>query len=143
MIPYILQTKAVTGRVVRIDNDYCERVSTKMMRRPLVFLGSPDPCLIPRGRQLWWTGAADGREYIVQDVQPVANGGYLVTLKLSTSARSTPIPQIGTQACFSVHSTANGWVTRLPTAEPRSGVSTSMLLIRRLYVPLTERFSAA
>ncbi len=120
MIPFILQHKAVMGRAVQINTEYRERVSTKMMRRPLVTLLSPDPCLIPRGRKLWWTGAADGREYLVHEVQPDGSGGSLVTLKLSTSASSTPMPAIGSGACFSVHSTEDGFITKLPMAEPWS-----------------------
>lgn len=120
MIPYILQNKAVTGRVLRIDSDYRERVNTRMMRRPLVTLLSQDPCLIPRGRELWWTRAADGREYVIHEVQPNAGGGSLVTLKLLTSTSTAPMPQVGSEACFSIHSTGNGWVTRLPMAEPWS-----------------------
>ena len=119
MIPFILQNKAVKGRVMGINADYREMGNARMARRPLVTLLSPDPCLIPRGRELWWTGAADGREYIVHEVRPDA-GGSLLTLKLSTGDRSAHMPHVGTQACFSVHRIGNGWFTRLPIAEPWS-----------------------
>jgi len=120
MIPYILQNKAVEGRVLRINADYREMGNARMVRRPLITILSPDPCLIPRGRELWWTSAADGREYIVHDVQAGAGGGSLVTLKLSTGDRSTQMPGVGSQTCFSVHSTGKGWIARLPMAEPWS-----------------------
>jgi hypothetical protein len=120
MIPYILQNKAVEGRVLRIDADYREMGNARMVRRPLITILSPDPCLMPRGRELWWAGAGDGREYTVHDVQPDAGGGSLVTLKLSTGAGSMQMPRIGSQACFSIHSTGKGWVARLPMTEPWS-----------------------
>lgn len=120
MIPYILQNKAVEGQVVWINADYREIGNVKLVRRPLITILSPDPCLMSPGRELWWTDAADGREYIVHDVQPDAGGGSLVTLKLSTGAGSIRMPQIGDQACFSVHSTGKGWVAKLPMAEPWS-----------------------
>lgn len=120
MIPYILLNKAVQGRVVRIDADHREKANVQMVRRPLVTILSLDPCLIPRGKELWWTGAADGRPYVVHEVRPDTGGGSIVTLKLTTSSRGTPLPAIRSQACFSIHTTKEAWFANLPPAEPWS-----------------------
>ena len=120
MIPYILQNKAVEGSVLRINTEYRELVNARSARRPLITILSPDACFIPRGRELWWTGATDGREYVVHDVQPDAGGGSVVTLKLATGYAATAMPRIGSRACFSVHSTGSRWFAKLPMTEPWS-----------------------
>jgi len=120
MIPYILQNKAVQGRVVRIEADRRERINGRMLRRPLVTLLSPDACLVPRGKELWWTGSPDGRSYLIHDVQPDPSGGCLVTLKLTTGSTATPLPAAKSQACFSVHTTTKAWFANLPPTEPWS-----------------------
>jgi len=118
MIPYLLQHKAVRGRVVGVDREYRERASSRLVRRPLVTLHAPDPCLIPVGKELWWTGQPDGREFVVHAVVPAPREGSLVTLKLMTSSADTGLPDVGGEACFSVHSTKPGWFVNLPREDP-------------------------
>jgi hypothetical protein len=118
MVPYLLQNKAVRGRVVAVDHNYCERASRSMVRRPLVTLLSPAPCPIPVGKELWWVGQPDGREFVVHEVKPAAGGGSEITLKRSTSRDTTGLPAVGDEACFSVHTTGSGYFTRLPKADP-------------------------
>ena len=48
-------------RVVRVDADHKEPGGRRAVKRPLVTLVSVEPCLMPAGRELWWTGQADGR----------------------------------------------------------------------------------
>src|SRR5262249_10225273 len=62
MIPSLLQNKAVRGRVIRINPDHRELAERRLVRRPLVTLHTPDPCVMPAGKELWWTGQPDGRE---------------------------------------------------------------------------------
>jgi len=120
MVPYILQDKAIQGRVLRISADHREMGNARMVRRPLVTVLSADPCLIPLGKELYWTQAPDGRSYIVEDVRPDISGGSIVTLKLTTGASSTPLPIIRSQACFSIHTTRTTWFANLPLTEPWS-----------------------
>jgi hypothetical protein len=118
MIPYLLENKAVRGRVVAVDREYRERASRSMVRRPLVTLLSPDPCLIPVGKELWWAEQPDGREFVVHAVELATGKGCLVTLKLTTSSGATGLPAVGSAACFSIHTTATGWLGTLPQAAP-------------------------
>jgi hypothetical protein len=116
MIPFLLDNKAVQGRVVRVDRDHRETVNVRRMRRPLVTIASPDLCLMPRGKELWWTASADGCSYEVHEVRPAGEGSE-VTLKLNTSSL-VALPRVGDEACFSIHSTTSFWRTNLPPAEP-------------------------
>jgi hypothetical protein len=118
MIPYLLEHKAVCGRVVRLDPDHKEMAERRLVKRPLVTLHSAEPCLMPVGKELWWTGQPDGREYVVQACAAAATGGTLVTLKLMTSSNTARLPTVGTDACFSIHCTDRKWLAALPTADP-------------------------
>jgi hypothetical protein len=50
MIPYLLNNKAVQGEVVQVDSNYYEMGPARRVRRPLVKISSPDPCLMPVGK---------------------------------------------------------------------------------------------
>ncbi len=75
MIPYLLQHKAVCGKVVVIDREYRELATKRMMQRPLVTLHSPDPCLMPLGKELWWSERPAGREFVVHLIEPAPDKG--------------------------------------------------------------------
>jgi len=118
MAAYVLSNKAVRGTVIAVDPTHTEPGPKNRVRRPLVTLRSPDPCLIPLGRELWWVEAADGREYVVEDVLPTASGGSDVVLKLMTGSGGTALPALGTAACFSIHNTSPEWLGDLPDEDP-------------------------
>jgi hypothetical protein len=117
MVPYLLEHKAVEGRVVAVDLNYRELATKRMMRRPLVTLHVESPCPMSAGKELWWTQEPAGRTFVVHEVGPAPRGGSLVTLKL-VARDLTGLPAVGTRACFSVHSTDRGYVTQLPPTEP-------------------------
>lgn len=117
MAGYVLANKAVRGRVVAVDPNHKEPGPKKVFRRPLVTLRSPDPCLMPVGRELWWAAQPDGTGYVVEDVSACPGGGSEVVLKLTTST-ATRLPAAGTDACFSVHSTKSRWLGQLPDEDP-------------------------
>jgi hypothetical protein len=118
MAAYVLANKAFRGTVVAVDAAHKEQGPKRMVTRPLVTLLSPDPCLIPVGRVLWWTGQADGKEFVVEEVNPGSGGGSEVVLKLMTSSGTTAFPAVGSSACFSVHSTRPEWLGTLPDEDP-------------------------
>jgi hypothetical protein len=120
MIPYLLIHKAVRGRVLAVDRAHKELANKRMVSRPLVRLHSIDPCLMPAGKELWWTGQPTGREFVVHAVTPAPGDGSLVTLKLMTGSAGAALPLVGDAACFSVHSTApSPWrFARLPDVDP-------------------------
>jgi hypothetical protein len=116
MIPWLLENKAVRGLVVGVDPEHKEKL-TRMVRRPLVTLRSPDVCLMPVGKELYWSDNPSGREYVVHALEPASGRGSLITLKLMTGS-DTDLPALGTEACFSIHSTSPGYVARLPKRDP-------------------------
>jgi hypothetical protein len=118
MAAYVLANKAVRGAVVAVDTSHKEPGPKRMVVRPLVTLRSPDPCLLPVGRELWWTGQPNGKEFVVAEVRPAPGGGSDVVLKLMTSSGTTGLPARGSAACFSVHSTSPGWLGTLPDEDP-------------------------
>src|SRR5262249_3257864 len=108
--------KAIEGRVVSIDFEHREVATVSRVRRPLLILASPDPCPIPGDRELWWTGHPTGKPWIVHTVVQRPDGSALVTLKLTT--QSAPMPAIGDEACFSMHTTQGRPFQRLPAQGP-------------------------
>ena len=120
MVPYLLENKAVQGKVVSIDRDHREICTKNRMRRPLLTLRSAEPCLMPSGKELWWSENPSGQPWEVYEVVHNPDGGATVTLKLTTSAGTAPVPGIGTQACFSIHTTKAGRFRQLPDLEPWS-----------------------
>ncbi|MCI0638674.1 MAG: hypothetical protein L0Y70_06340, partial [Gemmataceae bacterium] len=83
MIPYLLDNKAVRGRVIRVNRDYKEIAVKRLVKRPLVELLSADPCCMPRGKELFWTEKPDSVEFVVHAIERSAVG-FKVTLKLMT-----------------------------------------------------------
>jgi hypothetical protein len=129
MLPDLLENKAVRGVVERVDRDHKEVATTKAVRRPLVVLRSADPCRMPPGKKLYWSQEPGGKEFLVHRVEALAGGGSRVTLKLMTSRDTTGTPAVGSEACFSVHSTSRGRPPELPrddpwTHQPAAGLAT-------------------
>lgn len=118
MAAFVLANQAVRGTVVGIDRTHREPGPKRMVGRPLVTLRSPDPFLMPVGRELWWTGQPDGKEFVVEAARPLPEGGAEVVLKLMTSSGSAGLPALGSRACFSIHSTGPRWLGLLPEEDP-------------------------
>jgi hypothetical protein len=118
MIPHLLANDAVRGVVEAVDRSHREAATSRPVARPLVTLRSPGPCRMPPGKELYWSAQPAGREFVVQAVEPLADGGARVTLKLMTCRDTTGTPAVGEVACFSVHNTRRGYRTDLPRDEP-------------------------
>jgi hypothetical protein len=117
MIPELLAGRAVRGRVLGIDREHRERGPKNMVRRPLLRLQSAEPCLMPQGKELWWSEHPRGAEWLVQAIDPRPEG-CLVTLKLTTQSTSAAIPEAGAEACFSAHHTNPAPWLELPEETP-------------------------
>jgi hypothetical protein len=117
IIPDLMSGKAIQGIVLRIDETHFETASVRAVRRPLVTISSPDRCLVPLGKELWWTRLPGAAPYLIVDVGPQKGGGSLTTLKLTTSSR-TQLPKVGEEACFSIHTTRTQWLSNLPPSAP-------------------------
>jgi hypothetical protein len=118
MIPYLLDNKAVAGEVVHVDLDYRERVAVNRVRRPLVTIICTDPCLMPRGKELWWAEQPAGPAWVVHATAPTRSGGTAVTFKRTSSDNSRPLPTLGATVCFTVLTTKTGWSQPLPRQTP-------------------------
>jgi hypothetical protein len=119
MAPVLLSGKAVAGEVAHCDNERRENVNGRNVKRPSVILNSSEPCAMPVGKYLWWSQAADKREWRVERIEPNDTGGSTVTLILQTN-RLPPagLPVIGTRACFSELRTGTPYALFLPTHAP-------------------------
>lgn len=116
MLPYLLANKAVKGEVVWADPNHKEVAAVNRVRRPLVTLLSPDPCLMPAGKELWWDRHPTGKPWVVEAIAPDPSGGTRVTLKLTTG--SGAVPAVGEEVCFSIHNKIAPYRPELPEAVP-------------------------
>ncbi|MBM3775350.1 MAG: hypothetical protein FJW37_09335 [Acidobacteria bacterium] len=116
MLPHILANRAVFGKVVSVDREHKERGPKNMVRRPLIVLESPDPCLIPRGKKLYWTRLPKMACELV-GVQHLKDGRSRVTLKVLTGTPKE-LPSPNSDACFSVLTTDVFFSQPLPREAP-------------------------
>jgi hypothetical protein len=117
IIPDLMDGKAIQGRVLRVDESHREIANVRSVSRPLVTISSSDLCLMPQGKELWWTRHPSAPPFVIVDIRGGPRGGSLITLKLTTGSR-TQLPQIGEEACFSVHTTRTHWSSNLPPSTP-------------------------
>jgi hypothetical protein len=115
MIPYLLDGKAIQGVVRRIDHEHRELAVKREVRRPLVTLACDEPCRMPVGKELYWTGEA-GTTWCIHSVENSTDAATVV-VKLMTSTRHN-VPPIGALACFSVHRVGAGYWRPLPDKDP-------------------------
>lgn len=126
MAPCLLEHKALLGDVINVDTHHTELANVRRVRRPLVTLLSKEPCLIPVGKELFWSERPI-TPWVLEAVEPLPSGGAKVTLKYSSSNLSE-LPQLKTKACFSIHTTAERWQTGLPSAVPWTHQGADMTL---------------
>ena len=65
-----------------------------MMPRPLVILHSAGLCLMPLGKELWWSEQPGGREYVVHAIEAAPDEGWHITLKLMTGSTGAELPAV-------------------------------------------------
>ncbi len=116
MIPYLLDGKAIRGTVLHVDRDHMELATKRNVRRPLVAIACDEPCRMPVGKTLYWTGDPSGPEWRIHAVQN-ASDGSTVTVKLMTSSPH-PIPPPGEAASFSILNTKAPYWRLMPQEDP-------------------------
>ncbi|WP_338822563.1 hypothetical protein WDM22_00690 [Bradyrhizobium septentrionale] len=118
MVPFLLAGKAVAGNVVRSDPNRRELINGRNCKRPSVTLRTAEPCIMPRGTELWWTEMPNGREWLVDAVSH--NGaGSDVTLVLQTNrGLDGGLPRVHQRVCFSQLNTQERYEVHLPQDTP-------------------------
>jgi hypothetical protein len=123
MIPYLLDGKAIEGRVLRINLDHREIVHVNAMRRPLVTIACEDPCRLAPGRKLYWSRDPAGPDWVVHAVDN-RPGRVRVTMKLQTSSGKAALPALAERACFSTHTTSERYIPRMSCQPPWTHIPT-------------------
>jgi hypothetical protein len=93
MIGFLLDGKAIRGRVASV-NETKVRGKVNMVRRAVMALDSPDPVVLPEGKELWWTATASDYPWQVESVHPHGTGSR-VTLLLTAVPTSARLPDVG------------------------------------------------
>lgn len=119
MASIVLAGNAISGQVVGCEAGRRERVGGQNVLRPRVTIKSDEPCMMPVGKQLWWTLAADKAEWEISSVANEKGGGSVVSVILQTN-RSLPagLPSMGKRACFSELNTREPYELHLPDKIP-------------------------
>lgn len=128
MVAAMLNGEAIAGRVVAVDDEHREVASVKSVRRPVLTVDCDEPCTMPTGRRLWWTGHPKGAAYELRSVSR-RRAGSRVQLCLQTGTRTHPRPGVGDEVVFSVHVLKSGffspWPDELPWTHQQSAAATS------------------
>lgn len=120
MIPYLLTSDAIAGRVTAADAGHVEPGRRRPVRRPLFELATEEPCLAPVGKALYWTETPRAPEYTIVEVRgDPRSTGSLVTLRHETGA-DWARPAIGQDVIFSTHHLHRAPLLVLPAAPPWS-----------------------
>jgi hypothetical protein len=122
MIPHLLDHRAVEGVLVAYEADHREVKpgNTRASRVPLVTIRTTIPCLIPRGKKLWWTELPDRVPVVLDGVtRDHANGGTLVRLKVMEHVdEAGTLRTVTGVVCFSQFTTRSPWPTRVAQMVP-------------------------
>ncbi|MBK8997349.1 MAG: hypothetical protein IPM35_16595 [Myxococcales bacterium] len=115
MAPYLLNNKALRGKVVSV-NLTNKGMKKRAVTRPLVELQTDEPCVMPIGRELYWTGLPHGAAYVVQAIRS-GGSGSVVTL-CHQSGANVARPTTGNMEVFSVLTTGSFFPMKLPQNKP-------------------------
>jgi hypothetical protein len=122
MIPYLLDHKALEGTVVGYDEDHLEvKAGNKRASKvPIAELRTTRPCLIPVGKELWWTEHPDRVCLAVHSVVQDPDGpGSIVELKVMEHLKDARgLPSAPQPVCLSQLTTATRWSGPLPDRIP-------------------------
>lgn len=109
MIPFIMSSEAITGKVVELDMDHHEMGLKRAVLRPRVQVKLAGRCLVPLGKTPYWTKTPGSAAYTLVDkvTGRKGKGGDVVVLQHETSTK-VDRPKVGETVIFSVHHTGSG-----------------------------------
>lgn len=109
MIAYVLRDEAIMGEVVRVDPVHRETTSNGQVRTyPLITIASNEPCVMPLGKELWWSGDPGGSGWTVRQITPPAlvDGRWHITLRrVKSSTSRSRLPAVESPTAFSILNT--------------------------------------
>lgn len=112
VVPYVLEHKALLGTVTHVDRTHKEMGEKKPVVRPLITIALDEPCLMPAGKQLWWTDKPSGKGFEVVGVD-----GASIVLKCNSQTESSA-PSLGKRVAFSTLNTESYSGVPLPKKAP-------------------------
>jgi hypothetical protein len=124
MIPCLLDHKAVEGSVIKYETENYEVKSgnVRPTRVPLLLIHSDRTCLIPAGKELWWTVHPDGVKARLHSIVTDPDlPGCFVVLKIMSGVQNKKADALGNDsgpACFSQLTTGSYWSGPLPERDP-------------------------
>jgi len=118
MIPYLLSNDAVFGKVISFDGENREIGKKNAVRRPVVELEVEGRCTIPRGKEMYWTNHAAGREWVITDVCPHKDGKRSIVTLVHQTGSDVVRPAKGQKALFSIHCTKPPEYFQRPQSTP-------------------------
>jgi hypothetical protein len=118
-VPYVLSNDALVGRVVKVDHEHREQGPARMVSRPVVTVEIAEPCVMPVGKELYWTKTPNAAVYVLAAVEP-AKGvrPARVILTHQTGYSRVERPPIGAEVTFSIHHTGGSPPLTLPSTRP-------------------------
>ncbi len=92
MLPRVLAGEAIEGQVHSVHREKGEGTTVE--------LRTEEPCTLPPGLELWWSGAAFGRGWVIERIEPAAAGSK-VFLAHALCKDPAACPTRGGRAVFS------------------------------------------
>lgn len=118
MIPALISNEAILGRVVKVDLHHQEipEGGKRVVSRPRVTLSLDARCLMPLGKELYWTGEPT-KSFTLLGSEAGSRGDWRVSLRFDSS-RWGSFPERDEKVVMSVHHTRGDPPLQLPKSPP-------------------------
>ncbi|MDA8313049.1 MAG: hypothetical protein M0Z46_21025 [Actinomycetota bacterium] len=122
LIPYLLDNKAIEGTVhsYELDHRMVKPGKRQMSRAPKIVLRTTLPCVMPIGKELWWSeepGKVWAQLVDVSD-DPSGSGSLVTLLFLANMTAADAIAASSNTVCFSELSTNVFLWDKVPAKDP-------------------------
>lgn len=118
MVPFLLAGKAFAGSVIRSDPNRRELINGRRCKRPSVTVRTTEPCMMPRGTEVWWTEMSNGREWLVEAVANNETGSDVTIVLQTNRDPDAGLPRVHQRICFSQLNTQERYEVHLPQETP-------------------------